>query len=146
MTSRSDNAADMDKINADDVNYLRFFQGGQTISAFLAAFDTDELMLLDRAEKLIAEEHLMTREEFDSHTTEQEREIADTGLKTVFKKLFRSKEEEVKKPRKKSPKKSDSKDPGDDIAAFAEERKKLDQLFDKSLLDAASLRQKIEKI
>ena len=34
---------------------------------------------------------LMTREQFDDHMTEQEREMSEAGIKNVFKKIFTGK-------------------------------------------------------
>jgi hypothetical protein len=93
---------DMDVLEATDLNYLRFFQGGQKISAFLSAFDDNEIILLEKIRMFLDKKILMTRDEFDSHTTETEREMAEAGFKNVFKKLFRGREEDIKKRKKKS--------------------------------------------
>jgi len=91
---------DIYKVKEEELNYLRFFQGGQTISAFLSAFDDNEIILLEKVKEFIEKKILMTRQEFDSHTTEAEREFAETGLKNVFKKLFRGKPASKKESQK----------------------------------------------
>jgi hypothetical protein len=100
---------DIYKVKEDELKYLRFFQGGQTISAFLSAFDDNELILLEKVKEFIEYKILMTRQEFDSHTTEAERELAETGLKNVFKKLFRGKPGPAKASKKASAQKEDKK-------------------------------------
>jgi hypothetical protein len=85
--------ADLEHMKAEEANYLRFFHGGQSISAFLSDFDIDELELLEIVKSFVASNYLMTREEFDNHMTQQEREEAEAGLKNVFKKFFRSKDQ-----------------------------------------------------
>ena len=49
-------------------------------------------MLLKIAAEFVAKANLMTREQFDSYTTETEREIAQAGIRKVFKKLFKGRE------------------------------------------------------
>jgi hypothetical protein len=85
--------ADMEHMKAEEANYLRFFHGGQSISAFLSDFDIDEIELLEIVKSFVASKYLMTREEFDNHMTQQEREAVEAGLKNVFKKFFRSKDQ-----------------------------------------------------
>jgi len=68
---------------------LPFFQGGQTIAAYLFAFDEDELHLLERIKQFLDNALLMTREQFDNHMTEQEKEIETAGIKNVLKIFFK---------------------------------------------------------
>lgn len=92
--------ADMEKMDEEDVAYLRFFHGGQSISGYLDAFDQDDLALLEKVKTFINRKLLMTRDEFDSFVTEQEQEVEGAGIKNVFKKFFKRKEEDVKKRKK----------------------------------------------
>ncbi len=84
---------DLTTMEAENATYMRFFQGGQTIATFLSAFDDDEITLLKKVSGFIENDHLMTRRQFDTHTTEAEREIAQAGITKVFKKFFKGKEE-----------------------------------------------------
>jgi len=86
---------DLTTMEAENATYLRFFQGGQTIATFLSAFDDDEISLLRKVSAFIEDDHLMTRKQFDTYTTEAEREIAQAGIKKVFKKIFKGREETV---------------------------------------------------
>ncbi len=92
--------ADMEQMAEEDVTYLRFFHGGQTISAYLDTFDQDDITLLEMTRIFVDEKFLMTREEFDSFVTQQELEIEGAGIKNVFKKFFKRKEEDEKKRKK----------------------------------------------
>jgi len=83
---------DLTMMKPDEATYLRFFQGGQTISTYLTSFDDDEILLLKKMAGFIEKDHLMTREQFDNYTTETERDIAEAGIKKVFKKFFKGKE------------------------------------------------------
>lgn len=83
---------DMNMIDEADMSLLRFFQGGQTIIGYLSTFDMDELFLLEKMGFFIDNQLLMTRAQFDSHVTEQEKNIADAGIKKVFKKIFKGKQ------------------------------------------------------
>jgi hypothetical protein len=85
--------ADMEQMEEEDVAYLRFFHGGQTLSVCLETFDKDDIMLLERVRSFIERRLLMTREEFDSFIAEQEQEAEDAGIKNVFKKFFKRKED-----------------------------------------------------
>ncbi len=84
---------DLTTMRAEDATYLRFFQGGQSITTYLTSFDDDEILLLRRIADFIEKDHLMTREQFDNYITETERDIAEAGIKKVFKKLFKGKEQ-----------------------------------------------------
>lgn len=84
---------DMQLMEVRDMSYLKFFQGGQTIAAYLFAFDEDELKLLQKLKDFIDKQLLMNREQFDSHMTEQEKQIGEAGIKNVFKKIFKGKPE-----------------------------------------------------
>lgn len=92
--------ADMEQMAEEDITYLRFFHGGQTISAYLDTFDQDDITLLEMTRIFVDEKFLMTREEFDSFVTQQELEIEGAGIKNVFKKFFKRKEEDEKKRKK----------------------------------------------
>jgi hypothetical protein len=84
---------DLTTMRTEDATYLRFFQGGQSITTYLTSFDDDEILLLRRIADFIEKDHLMTRDQFDNYITETEREIAEAGIKKVFKKLFKGKEQ-----------------------------------------------------
>jgi hypothetical protein len=92
--------ADMEKMEEEDVTYLRFFHGGQTLSGCLDTFDQDDIQLLDKVRNFIDRKLLMTREEFDSFVTMQEQEVEGAGIKNVFKKFFKRKEEDGQKRKK----------------------------------------------
>jgi hypothetical protein len=85
--------ADMDQMVEEEVTYLRFFHGGQTVSVYLDTFDHDDITLLEMVRSFIDKKLLMTREEFDSFVTQQEMEVEGAGIKNVFKKFFKRKEE-----------------------------------------------------
>lgn len=102
--------ADMDTMSEDDVTYLRFFQGGQILSSYLYLFDKDDLTLLNRVKMFIEKKLLMTREEFDSHKTEQEIEVGQAGIRKVFKKIFKKKDESSDRSAKDSIEKYDETD------------------------------------
>jgi hypothetical protein len=89
--------ADMDMMLEEDVTYLRFFHGGQTISAYLDAFDQDDISLLEMLRVFVDKKLLMTQHEFDAYTTEQDLDLGNTGIKKVFNKFFKRKEEDEKK-------------------------------------------------
>ena len=92
--------ADMEQMAEEDITYLRFFHGGQTISAYLDTFDQDDITLLEMIRIFVDKNLLMTREGFDSFITLQELEIEGAGIKKVFKKFFKRKEEDEKKRKK----------------------------------------------
>ena len=92
--------ADMEIMAENDVTYLRFFHGGQSISGCLDTFDQDDISLLDRVRAFIDTKLLMTREEFDNFVTKQEQEVDSSGIKSVFKKFFKRREEEDKQRKK----------------------------------------------
>ena len=139
---------DMEQMDADDVNYLKFFQGGQSIYAFLAAYDEDELKLLNVALVFVENQHLMNRKQFDSHTTEQERVVADSGLKTVFKKFFRSRD--PKKAKKTVPDRSETAAVTDDgeekIIPISKDEPRLKSLFQVNSGQLGKFRKAVEKI
>lgn len=85
--------ADIEHMEANEANYLRFFHGGQTISAFLFDFDFDEIELLKMVKSFIDSKYLMTRDQFDKHITEGERDLAEPGFKYVFKKFFKPRDQ-----------------------------------------------------
>jgi len=89
--------ADMVQLAEEDVTYLRFFHGGQTISAYLDAFDQDDISLLQVIEIFVDKKFLMTRDDFDSLVTNQELEVENASIKKVFKKFFNRKEEDENK-------------------------------------------------
>jgi DNA-binding response OmpR family regulator len=92
--------ADMEEMAEEDVTYLRFFHGGQSISGFLDSFDEDDIKLLKEVETLLDHNFLMTREEFDSFVSQQEQMAEDAGIKNVFKKFFKRKTEDVEQRKK----------------------------------------------
>ena len=83
---------DMNMLDEEDLSLLKFFQGGQAINGYLSTFDLDELTLLEKMSFFIDNQLLMTRSQFDSHVTEQEKDIGDAGIRKVFKKIFRGKQ------------------------------------------------------
>jgi len=90
--------ADMDIMDEEKVNYLRFFHGGHTIFSFLDAFDQDDINLLEVISEFVENKLLMTREEFDNHFAELEQQAEEAGIKKVFKRFFTRKDEKgVKK-------------------------------------------------
>ena len=90
--------SDMDIMDEEKVNYLRFFHGGHTISSFLDAFDQDDITLLEIVSEIIDNKLLMTREDFDSHFAKLEQQAEEAGIKKVFMKFFTKKDEQgVKK-------------------------------------------------
>jgi hypothetical protein len=136
---------DMQKMNEADVPFLKFFQGGQTIAAYLFAFDKDELHLLEKMREFIDGKMLMTREQFDDHMTEQEREMSEAGIKTVFKKIFKV------KPGSEDLKEQDSELMSDDTLGgqqYADDVivKKFDSLFDPAKVDIKKIKSALEKI
>jgi len=92
--------ADMEKMTEEDVVYLRFFHGGNTISAYLDAFDEDDISLLEMIRIFVDSNILMTKETFDRVVTQQDLETEDAGIKKVIKKFFKRKEEDEKKRKK----------------------------------------------
>jgi hypothetical protein len=138
---------DIVQMTVDQAGYLRFFQGGQTIAGFLSAFDENELKLLDIVKGFHDKEHLMTREVFDSHKTEQELEVEETGLKNVFKKFFRTRESGAGKTAAKGKVKAEkSTAAGDQKEAVADKDVRFEYLFAATQTDLAGLKEKIEKI
>jgi len=92
--------ADMDQMAEEDVTYLRFFHGGQTISAYLDAFDEDDISLLNVIRVFVDKNLLMTKEQFDGYVTQQEIEVEGAGIKKVFKKFFKRNEDDENKKKK----------------------------------------------
>jgi hypothetical protein len=141
---------DIVQMETEQANYLRFFQGGQTISGFLSAFDQDELKLLEIIKGFIEKQHLMTRDIFDSYRTEQEREVGQTGFKNVFKKLFRGKEGGTNK----TPTKLDARlvkttsasAAGESEKTLADKGLRYDYLFMAENANLIRFREKIEKV
>lgn len=91
--------ADMDMMDEEKVNYLRFFHGGHTIASFLDAFDLDDLTLLEIIDEFVEKELIMTREQFENHFAEMEQQAKEAGIKKVFKKFFsRKNDQSFKQP------------------------------------------------
>jgi len=137
---------DMVQMDTEQANYLRFFQGGQTISGFLSAFDVDELKLLDIVKGFIDKQNLMNRKVFDSHKTEQEREIEEAGLKNVFKKFFRGKEGDAVKEPDKKVEKTEKIALAENIKELADKNIKYDSIYTAGTVDINRFKQKIEKL
>ncbi len=138
---------DMVQMETDQANHLRFFQGGQTIIGFLSAFDQDELKLLEIIKGFIEKQHLMTRDIFDSYKTEQEREVGETGLKSVFKKIFRGKEGGTNKTLlKQDTKPVKTSSGGESEKGLMDKDIKYDYLFKPENADLIRFKEKIEKI
>ena len=137
---------DIVQMESESANYLRFFQGGQTIAGFLSAFDQDELKLLEIVKEFCDKQNLMTRDFFDSYRTEQEREVEEVGFKSVFKKLFRGKEGSTDKGqvKKESP---TMKGPAvEHEKSSIDKDLKYDRLFTTENVDLPLFKEKIEKI
>jgi len=136
---------DLQLIDEADLTYLKFYQGGQTIAAYLFAFDEDELKLLQKMKEFMGGQLLMTREQFDTHMTEQEKEIGEAGIKKVFKIFFKG------KPSSKvtnilptdiiSDETLGGKQHADDVI-----NKKFDSLFNKDKIDIKKLKAALEKL
>ena len=137
--------AEMEQMAEEDVTYLRFFHGGQTISAYLDTFDQDDITLLEMIRIFVDEKFLMTREEFDSFVTQQELEIEGAGIKNVFKKFFKRKEEDEKKRKKTAS--------ADDIEELILDKDLTDmddtnfiKLYQDDMVDLKKIMNKIKKI
>jgi hypothetical protein len=137
---------DIVQMESEQAGYLRFFQGGQTIAGFLSAFDQDELKLLEIVKGFYDQQHLMTRDVFDSYKTEQEREVEEAGLKSVFKKFFRSKEVASDKGQSKKETKTVKTPALENEKSIADKDMKYDHLFTADNADLAHFKEKIEKI
>lgn len=136
--------ADMDQMNEEEVTYLRFFHGGQTISAYLDLFDEDDRSLLEYIQKFIEKKMLLTKEEFELLTSEQDREAENAGIKKVFKKFFKRKEDEnTSGSGRRSVSKSDE---FADEELFEHLEKRIDSLFQSSNLDLERIIQKIDNL
>ncbi len=136
---------DLQLMDEADLTYLKFYQGGQTIAAYLFAFDEDELQLLQKMKEFMGGQLLMTREQFDTHMTEQEKEIGEAGLKNVFKKFFKG------KPSSEAMKISSTDIISDETLGGKQHAddvidKKFDSLFDKDKIDIKKLKTALEKL
>ncbi len=137
--------ADMEQIPEENVTFLRFFHGGQTISAYLDTFDQDDITLLEMIRIFVDKNLLMTREEFDSFITQQELKVEGPGIKKVFKKFFKRKEEDEKKRKKTAS--------ADDIEEFILDKDLTDmddtnfiKLYQDDMVDLKKIMNKIKKI
>lgn len=86
--------ADMDKMEENTVNYLRFFHGGHAIASFLDAFDQDDLTLLGIIQEFVEKKSIMTQKQFDDHFAEMEQQAEEAGIKKVFKRFFTKKDDQ----------------------------------------------------
>ena len=137
--------ANMDRMDNTAFTYLRFFHGGNTISAYLESFDKDDLTLLGEMRKFIDDKLLMTRQEFDSHKTEQELQAEDAGIKKAFKRFFTRKDDiDGGVAKKKSAQASNDQDEDEIITETG--LKKFNILFEKESLDLNKFKDKIEKL
>ena len=136
---------DLQLLDEADLTYLKFYQGGQTIAAYLFAFDEDELKLLQKMKEFMGGHLLMTREQFDTHMTEQEKEIGEAGIKKVFKIFFKgkpsSKVTNISPTDIISDETLGGKQHADDVI-----NKKFDSLFDKDKIDIKKLKAALEKL
>ena len=137
--------ADMEQMVEKDVTYLRFFHGGQTISAYLDTFDQDDIFLLEIVKRFIDNNLLMTRQVFDNFVTQQEKEVEEAGIKSVFKKFFKRKEEDEKKRKKIAS--------ADDIEKLTVEDDFVDmndttfiKLFSEKNVDLENIKNKVKKL
>lgn len=80
---------DMQKMDENDLKYIKFFHGGNTLYHFLINYKLDDLKLLDIAVKLYSKKYLLTREQFDAFTTEFEEEVAQGGILGLVGKMFK---------------------------------------------------------
>ncbi len=137
--------ADMEQMAEEDITYLRFFHGGQTISTYLDTFDQDDITLLEMLRIFVDKNLLMTREAFDSLITQQELKVEGAGIKNVFKKFFKRKEEDEKKRKKTASE--------DDIEEFILDKDLTDmddtnfiKLYQDDMVDLKKIMNKIKKI
>ncbi len=137
--------ANMERMDNIAFTYLRFFHGGNTISAYLESFDQDDLTLLGEMRKFVDEKLLMTRQEFDSHKTEQELQAEGAGIKKAFKRFFTRKDDaDGGAAKKKSV--QDANDQDEDEIITETGLKKFDILFEKESLNLKKFKDKIEKL
>jgi hypothetical protein len=137
--------ADMDRMDDKAFTYLRFFHGGNTISAYLESFDQDDLTLLGEMRKFVEEKLLMTRQEFDSHITEQELQAEGAGIKKAFKRFFTRKDDvDGVTVKKKSAQETNDQDEDEIITETG--LKKFNILFEKESLDLKKFKDRIEKL
>ena len=136
---------DMQLMMESDLSYIKFFQGGQTIAAFLFAFDEDELKLLTKIKEFIDNELLMNREQFDNHMTQQEKEIGEVGIKNVFKKIFKGKQDVKGLNSAQTDLISDETLGGDQVADDVID-KKFESYFDVTNVDIPKLKAALDKI
>ncbi len=137
--------ADMEQISEENVTFLRFFHGGQTISAYLDTFDKDDITLLEMICIFVDKNLLMTREGFDSFITQQELKVEGAGIKKAFKKFFKRKEEDEKKRKKTAS--------ADDVEQFILDKDLTDmddtnfiKLYQDNMVDLKKIKNKIERI
>jgi hypothetical protein len=137
--------ADMDRMDDKAFTYLRFFHGGNTISAYLESFDQDDLTLLGEMRKFVEEKLLMTRQEFDRHITEQELQAEGAGIKKAFKRFFTRKDDvDGVTVKKKSAQETNDQDEDEIITETG--LKKFNILFEKESLDLKKFKDRIEKL
>ena len=137
--------ADMDRMDDKAFTYLRFFHGGNTISAYLESFDQDDLTLLGEIRKFVDEKLLMTHLEFDSHITEQELQAEGAGIKKAFKRFFTRKDDvDGVTVKKKSAQETNDQDEDEIITKTG--LKKFNILFKKESLDLKKFKDRIEKL
>ncbi|TFG94793.1 MAG: DUF4388 domain-containing protein [Calditrichales bacterium] len=137
--------ADMDQMEDSDVVYLRFFHGGQTIVDFLDMFDEDDLKLLGVVKGFVDNQIIMTREAFDHHQTEQERQAEGAGLKKAIKKLFKRKDAAENEMESANARGRDSSDSGNGDFNGTEKRE-FAVMFYNDNLDLKKIKSKLAKI
>jgi hypothetical protein len=137
--------ADMDRMDNTAFTYLRFFHGGNTISAYLESFDQDDLTLLGEMRKFVDEKLLMTRQEFDGHKTEQELQAEGAGIKKAFKRFF-TRRDDVDDGAAKKKSGQEANDLIEDEILSETGLKKFNNLFEKESLDLKKFKDKIEKL
>ncbi len=137
--------ADMDQMKEEEVTFLRFFHGGQSIFAYLELFDQNDITLLEYVQKFIEKKMLMTRDEFDMLTLEQDREAEGAGIKKVFKKFFKRQEDESTDSGSKGLS-SESDESSEDELLLERLENKFDSLFQKGNVDLDRIIKKIEKL
>lgn len=80
---------DLQKLQDEDLKYIKFFHGGNTTYQFLLNFTLDDLKLLDIAVKFYSKKMLLTREQFDAFITEYEAEVEKGGILGFFSNMFK---------------------------------------------------------
>jgi hypothetical protein len=89
---------DVHSLKGDDLLFIKFFQGGKSISDFFKFFTQDELELVTKLTSYLQKKVLLTQKQFDAFATEMEMEMAEEErpIKGLVRKIFRKKEKSDK--------------------------------------------------